>query len=137
MWLQQVWFNASPLSSTQARSLLVLVSAAGLSCSVGGPAMSFRRSREVANPAIDVGEYLKILQTWHDAEKPWLGLCQYLEPQKAGSLRQVVPAAVVRLAPLLHLLLDGGLRNYVVYPSKWEAACICFAGQHCENGILW
>ena len=100
--------------------------------------MFFRRPREVANPAIDVAEYLQILQMWHAAEKPWLGLCQYLEPQKAGSLRQVVPAAVVRLAPLLHLLLDGGLQNCVVYASKWEAACVSFAGQHCEIlVILW
>ena len=90
------------------------------------------RRREVANAAIDVPHYLALLQAWRDGilqEGEWLGLDTYLEPQQASSLRQVCPAAVVRLAPLLRRLLEGGLENCVVFPAKWEAACVSFAGQ--------
>ena len=96
--------------------------------------MATFRHREVANSFIDMPQYLGFLNSWHEAYTgQWPGLETFLEPQKASSLRQVVPSAVIRLHELLGIMLDTGLQNCVVYPAKWEAACISFAG---KKGIM-
>ena len=91
--------------------------------------MSLSRHREVANSRIDAPEYLGFLQKWFQGyDGPWPGLETMFESCRASSVRQVTPVAVVRISGLLGILLSGGVSNCVVYPSKWEAAGVAFAG---------
>ena len=86
------------------------------------------RFREVANPALDVPQYLSALQrSKAESADSWGGVESYMTLH-ASSCRQVIPAAVAQVYKLLRGLITIGCLNGVVYLARLEQAAVAFCG---------
>ena len=83
--------------------------------------MSPKRQRSVSNLNVGVREYLSALMSWR-SQHSGQSYQQLLGPTRCREIRQVTPHSLSRCYGLLIALVDIGVHNGVLLPSKFEIA---------------
>ena len=89
---------------------------------MSSPGMQSRKPRGSANPAVGIWDYLKALRDFQ--ARIGLERADDLEPNLVSEHRFVRPVHVIRLARLLHVLMDIGCVNCMVLPKCFELAVV-------------
>ena len=85
--------------------------------------MTSRRQRATSNQCVTDAHYLQVLQV--SCLKT--SLADLLGPNLADAQHKVTPTSMSRVASLLNGLVEKGLRNGVILPSRMECAVKQFA----------
>ena len=83
--------------------------------------MSPKRQRSVSNLNVGVREYLSALMSWR-SQHSGQSYQQLLGPTWCREIRQVTPHSLSRCYGLLNALVEVGVHNGVLFPSKFEVA---------------
>ena len=83
--------------------------------------MSPKRQRSVSNLNVGVREYLSALMSWR-SQHSGQSYQQLLGPTWCREIRQVTPHSLSRCYGLLNALVEIGVHNGVLFPSKFEIA---------------
>ena len=83
--------------------------------------MSPKRQRSVSNLNVGVREYLSALMSWR-SQHSGQSYQQLLGPTWCREIRQVTPHSLSRCYGLLNALVEVGVHNGVLFPSKFEIA---------------